>query len=290
MLKGIDTSHYTSINLARLSSVVKNNKLYFNFIKATEGTTIKDAKFVDLWEMSRKAGLVCGAYHFFRPLSDVAAQADNFISQYKKVTGTGVLPPVIDIEWATVNRVEQWSQLNPAQRVPKIKMYLSAIEDGLQVKPIIYTAPSFWKEFIEPQSTPADDQYFASYLLWVVDLKSTGNVPRPWTGSTAPFVQIHFGENATTNDDFDKTDQNVFTGSVKDLLNKLVPGLALAKGFPFSNITVDVQNALIQKGHLKDAADGLFGNKTEQAVKDFQSANGLFANGIVDAQTWNKLL
>lgn len=290
MLKGIDTSHYTSTDLARLSTEVKNNKLYFNFIKATEGNTIKDAKFVDLWEMSRKAGMVCGAYHFFRPLSDVAAQADNFTSQYKNVSGAGALPPVVDLEWATVNGVDQWSQLDPEQRVTRIKMYLSAIEDALHVKPVIYTAPSFWKEFIEPQSTPADDQYFASHLLWVVDLKSTGNVPRPWTGSTASFVQVHFGENATTNEDYDKTDQNVFTGSLKDFLNKLVPGFALAKGLPFSNITADIQNALIAKDYLKDTADGLFGSKTEQAVKDFQSANGLFANGIVDAQTWNKLL
>lgn len=290
MLKGIDTSHHTSTDLARLSSVVKNNKLYFNFIKASEGVTIQDTAFVTLWGMSRTAGVVCSAYHFFRPLSDAAGQANNFISQYKKVNGTGALPPVVDIEWATAGQVEQWSQLSPAQRVPKLRMYLSAIEDGLGVKPIIYTAPSFWKEFIDPQSSPADDQYFASYRLWVVDLNRTGQVPRPWTGTTAPFVQVHFGERATTNEDYDKMDQNIFNGSVKDLLNELVPGFALAKGLPFSNITADIQTALIAKGNLQDAADGLFGSKTEQGVKDFQLANGLFANGIVDAQTWNKLL
>lgn len=290
MLKGIDTSHYTSTDQARLSAIAKNNRLYFNFIKASEGTTIKDAAFTNLWTMSRAAGLVCGAYHFFRPLSDAAAQADNFTSQYKNVNAHGALPPVVDLEWAVVQNTDQWSQLSPAQRVPKIKMYLSAIEDALQVKPMIYTAPSFWKEFIEPQSSPADDQYFAGYTLWVVDLKNTGTVPRPWTGTPAPFVQVHFGENATTNEDYDKTDQNNFAGTIKDLLNRLSSGFTLSKGLPFSNIILDVQNALIQKGDLQDTADGLFGSKTEQAVKDFQTANGLFANGVVDVQTWNKLL
>ena len=33
--------------------------------------------------------------------------------------------------------------------------------------------------------------------------------------------------------------------------------------------------------------DGVFGAKTEAAVKDFQSGNGLTADGIVGPQTWH---
>jgi peptidoglycan hydrolase-like protein with peptidoglycan-binding domain len=61
------------------------------------------------------------------------------------------------------------------------------------------------------------------------------------------------------------------------------------KGFPFSNIVLTLQEKLKGKSLLSDSPDGLFGNNTEKAVKDFQEANQLFANGIVDAQTWNKL-
>ena len=38
-----------------------------------------------------------------------------------------------------------------------------------------------------------------------------------------------------------------------------------------------------------DRIDGNFGSATESAVKDFQSGNGLSADGIVGPQTWAKL-
>ncbi|HWJ28434.1 MAG TPA: peptidoglycan-binding domain-containing protein, partial [Flavisolibacter sp.] len=77
---------------------------------------------------------------------------------------------------------------------------------------------------------------------------------------------------------------------LKAFLNQTVPRFTVMKGFPFSNIVVDIQTKLIQLQLLNDTADGMFGGNTEKAVMDFQTAKGLFANGIVDAQTWNKLL
>lgn len=290
-LKGIDTSHYSNFTLPLMQQTVKKNKLYFNFIKASEGATIQDAKFADIWQMSRKAGLICGAYHFFRPLADVPAQVANFINQYRKVSRAGVLPPVIDIEWAKGSASEeQWAQLLPAQRVPKIKIFLSALEADLNTKPIIYTATGFWKEYIADQCSDEDISYFSQYTLWIVDLSNTGKLPLPWQGHPAPFVQTHFGEMATTQEPYDTCDQNIFNGSLKDLLNRTMPGFTVMKGFPFSNIVIDIQQKLIDKKLLKSSADGLFGSNTEKAVKAFQKENDLFDNGIADAQTWNKLL
>ncbi|MFY0525266.1 peptidoglycan-binding domain-containing protein [Archangium gephyra] len=50
-----------------------------------------------------------------------------------------------------------------------------------------------------------------------------------------------------------------------------------------------LQNRLNQLGFNAGAADGRFGPKTTAAVKAFQSAKGLVADGVVGPKTWNKL-
>lgn len=50
-----------------------------------------------------------------------------------------------------------------------------------------------------------------------------------------------------------------------------------------------LQNKLIEKGYLKDKADGIYGSKTKDAVTKFQRDNGLTADGIVGNATAKKL-
>ena len=50
-----------------------------------------------------------------------------------------------------------------------------------------------------------------------------------------------------------------------------------------------LQQALANAGFSPGAADGQFGPKTAAAVKAFQSAKGLVADGVVGPKTWNKL-
>ena len=53
----------------------------------------------------------------------------------------------------------------------------------------------------------------------------------------------------------------------------------------------ELQNDLLQLGYDIGAsgADGKFGNATQKAVKDFQTASGLVADGIVGRNTWAAL-
>ncbi|WZL71667.1 cell wall hydrolase [Clostridiaceae bacterium 35-E11] len=52
---------------------------------------------------------------------------------------------------------------------------------------------------------------------------------------------------------------------------------------------VTLQQALINKGFLKDDADGIFGPKTEKAVINFQIAYRLLVDGIAGKQTQSTL-
>lgn len=58
----------------------------------------------------------------------------------------------------------------------------------------------------------------------------------------------------------------------------------LSYGSRGSEVT-DLQRLLNQNGYQLDE-DGIFGNKTQTAVKDFQKKNGLTVDGIVGEQTW----
>lgn len=52
---------------------------------------------------------------------------------------------------------------------------------------------------------------------------------------------------------------------------------------------VFLQNRLIELGYLRDAADGVFGENTQTAVKAFQRFNSLPETGVADAATQQKL-
>lgn len=55
------------------------------------------------------------------------------------------------------------------------------------------------------------------------------------------------------------------------------------------NITKCLQGALICNGYATNGFDGIFGSGTESAVKKFQAARGLSADGIAGKQTFAKL-
>ena len=55
------------------------------------------------------------------------------------------------------------------------------------------------------------------------------------------------------------------------------------------NITKLIQSELYCKGYNPNRIDGLFGNGTTKAVKEFQEANNLSVDGIVGKNTFEKL-
>ena len=91
---GVDVSYYQgTVDWAK----AKAAGVKFAFLRVSDGTTFRDPKFVQNWANTKTAGVIRGAYQFFRPSQNVNAQADLMIA----ALGTyqpGDLPPVIDVE------------------------------------------------------------------------------------------------------------------------------------------------------------------------------------------------
>lgn len=131
LAEGVDVSHYQGmIDWSRVASAGKS----FAFIKATEGTGYVDSSFRKNWEGTQAAGILRGAYHFFRPAADSVQQADHFL----RVIGPSELAPVLDVE-VTDNR--SWNEIYEG-----VLAWVDRVGSATNRRPIIYTAPGFWKK------------------------------------------------------------------------------------------------------------------------------------------------
>src|ERR1044071_2785616 len=90
VLSGIDVSHHQG-NIDWHS--VAEAGVSFAFAKATDGDTFHDPQFATNWTQMQSAGIVRGAYHFFRPTKPVNTQVEKFIQAVHKLDD-GDLPAV----------------------------------------------------------------------------------------------------------------------------------------------------------------------------------------------------
>ncbi len=295
MINGIDVSHHNNMDWTYIQSLNLTQNLYFAFLKVSEGVGAIDAEFPGNRLGSGAAGLFGGGYHFFIPTIDAVQQADVFcdcIGQIKP----GELPPVVGIEWnkivnkaGVVTRTEHWKEIGAAQRITVTKAFLDRVESRLGVKPIIYTAVSFWNEFIVNPNHAADYAFFVDYPLWLVNLQGGTAPPVPWGITT--LVQNHFGEKAPKGASaFEKLDHDFFNGGLRGLLAFAARGKVFAKKHPVSAIVRDFQQALKSLGFYAKPLDGDFGKNTEKAVTDFQNHVGLPSTGQIDEITWKMLI
>ena len=147
---GIDVSKYQDvINWQAVKEMrVKDVRIQFVFVKATEGLGNEDAMFGRNWKKIREAGLVRGAYHFFLPTKSGKAQAENFINSVTLLPGD--LPPVLD--------VEHTYGVQPDKLRQRVKEWLETVQAYYGTPPIIYTNVDFYQRYLK------DD--FDGYMLW----------------------------------------------------------------------------------------------------------------------------
>jgi lysozyme len=201
-IHGIDVSRYQRVIAWEevRAMQVKDIRIGFAFIKATEGIGNTDPEFRRNWKRSKGHGMIRGAYHFFIASKDGKMQAENFIDRVELESGD--LPPVLDVE-----------QLNGAgtqQLKKEVKEWLDVVEQYYKVKPIIYTNIDFYKRHLGSE--------FDDYPLWVAHYyqEHQPRINRGWV-----FWQHNDGGNV--NGITSKVDFNVFSGDSAEFRSLLLP-------------------------------------------------------------------
>lgn len=197
-VKGLDVSHWQpTVDWSR----VKASGHEFVFLKATEGLTFRDKSFEGHREGARKAGLLVGAYHFFRPNLDPKAQAVHFA----KVVG-----PLAENDLPCVFDWEVSDGHPSADDVQEARIFLQTIKDLTRKNPILYSGPYFLNSF-------GLGEEFKQYPLWIAHYGTKAPlVPAPWTyWSFHQFTDKGIVPGVGS----DKTgeDSNVFNGSLEQL-------------------------------------------------------------------------
>lgn len=199
-IPGIDISRYQpEIDW----SAVAGSGVQFCFIKATEGGQDVDPLFKEHWDEAAKAGLLRGAYHFFRPQAPVAAQLDVFTRTLGPLE-TGDLRPALDFEGAS-----GWTGMPPARRTQLALSMLEGVENRLGVTPVVYMSPWFASQNII--ALPE----LARFPIWIAQytIALAPRVPAPWNSWT--FWQ--YTQNGKTPGISGFVDLDRFRGTLEDL-------------------------------------------------------------------------
>jgi lysozyme len=148
MIKGVDVYHGDgNIDWNRVCAAGYK----FAFVKASQGTTIRDSAYEGNLNSAERAGVLVGAYHFFTPTSDAAAQAKWFLRCIDMENYNGMLPPVIDAEKRGGMSINGYTD--------SIRVWCNIVEDKMGVKPIIYASFDYVINYI--------NHSLEEYPLWI---------------------------------------------------------------------------------------------------------------------------
>ncbi len=247
---GIDVSHYKKrIDWRK----VKQSGVQYAFIKATESEFFVDPRFDFNWTRTRREGLIRGAYHFFRPLVDPVAQANNFIKIAGRTLHETDLPPVLDIEMYPDFMEREWKAIKLDVRMSRIQAWLNAVESATGRVPVLYTDYYTWYELLD------NTERFTRYPLWI----ATYGVKQPkvpannWGGRGWWFWQTtDRGIVPGIREEAPCVDMNLFAGTFEDMTTWLkIEG---PRALPPAVTNGDMMAALIDTAdQLKISSDDL---------------------------------
>lgn len=146
----------------------------FAFIRVQDGLGEVDPYFAANWRKAAVAGVVRGAYHFFRAGKPPFEQARKFVERVDAAGGFERfdLPPVLDVEELGCRGIA------PSAVVHNARIWLGEVERMTGKRPILYTNPNTWTTMLGKHG---NDRSFVSFPLWISHFQTTTPiVPPPW--------------------------------------------------------------------------------------------------------------
>lgn len=166
---GIDVSHHqVDINWDKMALYCDNNgnvyanknadspymqPVFFCYMKATEGSTVKDKTYNVRMIEAQRHGIVRGAYHFLHIGTNIDEQIKNFLETATWTSGD--MPPALDVELE--NEINEYGV---AESQKYILEWLEKVEKKLGVRPIIYTREGIRNKYL-------NDVRFEKYDFWI---------------------------------------------------------------------------------------------------------------------------
>ncbi|MFD2695124.1 GH25 family lysozyme [Sporolactobacillus shoreicorticis] len=282
-IKGIDVARYQGdIDFNK----VKGAGYKFVIAKATEGSEagsrIVDPYFKKNIAGAKAAGLAVHAYHFFRGISeaDARAEADWLL---KNLTGNESYL-FCDVEATSLNK-------DPDKLTAFVNAFFDQLEKAGHTKLGIYSGKSFFESrLIESKLRPG-------LLIWIARYNDTlGRDAHIWQHTSSARVP---GISGNVDENIAYTDA-IVGGSSKPSVSKPTKEKPVAKKKPSGSLlkrgsrgaaVLSMQKKLSSvyfypdKSANNHGCDGIYGPKTEDAVRRFQLTHGLTADGIYGPQT-----
>jgi lysozyme len=139
--RGIDVSHHQG---AIAWPQVRKAGISFAFLKATEGRSFVDDRFAQNVKEAQAAGVIIGAYHFFRAAApeQAIAEADHYVETIGQAGGTQVfgLPFALDLETPEGG--------TRSAIVTAARTFIARFKEKTGEDMILYTYPSFINEYL----------------------------------------------------------------------------------------------------------------------------------------------
>ncbi|HKE17198.1 MAG TPA: GH25 family lysozyme [Kofleriaceae bacterium] len=166
-VRGIDVSKWQGEVDWR---AVRAAGIRFAFVRVSDGLTVPDEAFARNWRAAREAGVLRGAYQYFRPEEDPVEQADLLLATMGALRA-GDLPPALDLEVS--------GELAPRELVRRVSRWVERVHRATGVRPVVYATARHWAVLT------GNSRRFRAHALWVahhdVDCPDTPSGWRRWT-------------------------------------------------------------------------------------------------------------